>query len=116
MHLNFISDRMDNVTTMTIEEAIDQIEEGLLSLNAVSVKIRSAKTIDRELYGQPIRAIQFLIENFNNESVIPKRLALCFVDISNAFFVSDEHFSIEEVEEIEDMGIELVALGNELFS
>lgn len=113
MDLNFISDRMDDVITMTIEEAIDQVEEGLLSVNAVPVKIRSEKTIDRELYAKTIRAIQFLIDNFNNESVIPKRLALCFVDISNAFFVSDEHFSIKEVE---DMGVELTALGNELFS
>jgi len=101
---------------MTIETAIKIIEEGLIGEESLPVKIRVNKTIDRQLYKEVVDAINFLIGKFKNEDNIPKLLALCFVDISNHFYIDPDTISEEQATEIEDMGMKISELANQLFS
>jgi antitoxin component of RelBE/YafQ-DinJ toxin-antitoxin module len=106
----------DNSSKMTIETAIKIIEEGLIGEESLPVKIRVRKTIDRQLYKEVIDAINFLIEKFKNEDNIPKSLALCFVDVSNHFYIDPDNITEEQATEIEDMGMKISELANQLFS
>ena len=53
---------------------------------------------------------------YQKETLVPKELALCFVDISNHFYVEEGFFEESEIEKIEDVAHELSELANKLFS
>ena len=99
-----------------IQQNLKIIEEKLLGENSIPVKLRSERFFDKEAFDELEKAILAVIDFYKDKSEVPKLLALCFVDISNFFFVYETYFSEEEVETIEDAGIRLSELANELFS
>lgn len=101
---------------MNEKKALTIIEEKMIGKNSIPVKIRVGEGIKEEDYSELIEAINFLIIFYKTQSSVPKVLALCFLDISNYFFLGESNYSEIEIEKIEDLGIELVELANLLFS
>jgi hypothetical protein len=100
---------------MNQEEALNIIENSLLSMDSFPVSIRSFQGVDKEKYEKLKKAILFLIDYYKDKDSVPKKLALAFVDISNYFFVPNIPYSEEDHERFENYGIELTALASELF-
>ena len=99
-----------------VEDYINIIEEGITGENSLPNKLRNQKFFDKAAYEKVIKATEQLIKHYKEEELVPKRLCLCFVDISNHFFVDEKYFKEDEINEIEDAGMKLSELGNELFS
>ena len=99
-----------------IEDQIATIEDGLVGEDSIPARLRSERVFDREKFRLVVSAMQEAARYYRNEALVPKRLALCFVDVSTHFFVSEEYFSEDEVEEIEDAGMKLSRLANALLS
>jgi hypothetical protein len=99
-----------------IDPSIAIILEGLIGENSIPSRLRNERVFDRERYHDVVAAIAKAIEFYKDHDSVPKLLSLCFVDISNHFFVpGDGRFTEQEIEEIEDAGIHLSELANELF-
>ena len=99
-----------------IKENIKIVEEGLIGENSIPSKLRNENFFDLEAFNKVVDAIMQLIEAFENQELVPKSLCLCFVDISNHFFVNENDFEEDQVEQIEDAGMKLSELANKLFS
>jgi hypothetical protein len=96
---------------------ITVVVEGLIGENSIPVRLRNERVFDKKRYDEVVDALVKLIEIYKNNDLVPKPLALCFVDISNHFFVAEAgRFTEKEVEEIEDAGMRLSELANTLFS
>jgi hypothetical protein len=100
---------------MNQKQAISIIEERLLGENSIPVSIRAGEGLNEQNYNELKEAILFLIESYQHKKAVPKVMALAFIDISNWFFVENENYSTSEIERIEDVGIELSTLANQLF-
>lgn len=101
---------------MTTEEALNVIFDGLLGEESILVKLRNKEGLDEEKYASVLEAIDVLKNAYKDQEYIPKKLALAFLDISNYFDFSEEWYSEEEQEKIEDAGLQLVQAADELFS
>lgn len=99
-----------------IMEYIKTIEEGLIGENSIPAKLRNDRAFDRIQFQNVKRAIETAIQDYQHQDVVDKTLALCFVDISNHFFVDESFYSEEDISEIEDAGIALSELANRLFT
>ena len=60
---------------MNIEQAVELIYTGLVSEESVPVKLRAYHELDRELLAQVQEALDFAIEYYKGEPLIPKKLA-----------------------------------------
>lgn len=100
---------------MNIEEAINIIYDGLVSPNSVPVQLASHRILDRKLLEQVRNALDFAIEYYKKEDLIPKKIAIAMVDIQGAFFFKSG-FEEKMLIELEDIGIELQEKALELFS
>lgn len=100
---------------MNKEVAIERVEEYLLGEDSIPVQLRMRAGLDKEKFAILVEATEFLIEYYRSEDVVPKSLALAFVDISSYFFFKEGDYSEAELEEIEDAGILLTSLANQLF-
>ena len=69
---------------MNIEQAVELIYTGLVSEESVPVKLRAYHELDRELLAQVQEALDFAIEYYKGEPLIPKKLAAALVDIYGA--------------------------------
>lgn len=97
------------------EKVLETIEYELIGINSIPVKLRNEHFFDKEAFQKLIDALEIAIEVFKDEIQVPKKLALCFIDVSNHFFVDDNFFSQDEIELIEDAGMKLSELANKLF-
>lgn len=97
------------------EKILEIIENELIGINSIPVKLRNEHFFDREAFEKLINALEIAIEIFKDQIQVPKKLALCFIDISNHFFVDDNFFNQDEIELIEDAGMKLSELANKLF-
>jgi hypothetical protein len=97
------------------DKFLEIIEDELIGINSIPAKLRNEHFFDKESFEKLINALEIAIEAFKGQIQVPKRLALCFIDISNHFFVDDNFFSQDEIELIEDAGITLSELANKLF-
>lgn len=97
------------------EKILKIIEDELIGINSIPLKLRNEHFFDKEAFQKLINAIEIAIEIFKDQIQVPKKLALCFIDISNYFFVDDTFFSQDEIELIEDAGMKLSELANKLF-
>ena len=88
---------------MNIEQAVELIYTGLVSEESVPVKLRAYHELDRELLAQVQEALDFAIEYYKGEPLIPKKLAAALVDIYGAFYFNSG-FSENELRELEDIG------------
>lgn len=100
---------------MNNEEAINVIYDGLVGQNSVPVQLASHRILDLELLNQVRKALDFAIEYYREEDLIPKKLAIAMVDIQGAFFFKSG-FDEKMLIELEDIGIELQEKALELFS
>lgn len=99
---------------MNIEQAVELIYTGLVSEESVPVKLRAYHELDRELLAQVQEALDFAIEYYKREPLIPKKLAAALVDIYGAFYFNSG-FSENELRELEDIGMDLQEKSIELF-
>ncbi|WP_430931176.1 hypothetical protein [Saccharicrinis sp. 156] len=97
-------------------DATNIIIDGLLGEESIPVKLRTERFFDNEKYSKVKEAVLFLVDEYKDKSMVPKDLALCFVDISNHFYVSENVFSEDLICKIEDAGFELSELANKLFT
>lgn len=97
------------------KEFIKIIEKELIGDNSIPIKLRNEHFFDKSAFEKLVNSINEAIVFYKGVDNIPKRLALCFVDISNYFYVDNNFFSESEIEEIEDAGMKLSELANQLF-
>lgn len=91
------------------------IEQELIGDNSIPCKLRNEHFFDKQAFKKLVNSIHKAIDFYKDQDNIPKRIALCFVDVSNNFFVDSNFFTESEMEEIEDAGMELSKLANQLF-
>ena len=72
-----------------MEAYIKIVEEGLIGENSIPNQIRNKHHFDRAKFLLVVDAILNLIDHYKYKELVPKILSLCFVDISNHFFVDD---------------------------
>jgi hypothetical protein len=101
---------------MNVNKALKIVENRLLGEASIPVAVRLMKGVNKKDYEELINAILFLIDAFKGKVSVPKILALAFVDVSNHFFVPNLSYSEKELEFLEDCGIQLSELANELFN
>lgn len=99
-----------------ISNCITYIEDYLIGVNSIPNQLRNNHYFDKKSYNELISVLHKVITYYENKNEVPKRLALCFVDISNSFYANGNYFSEKELEEIEDAAIEISRLANILFS
>lgn len=97
------------------EKILNIIEDELIGINSIPAKLRNEHFFDKEAFQKLINTLEVAIEIFKDQIQVPKKLALCFIDISNHFFVDDKFFSQDEIEIIKDAGMKLSELANKLF-
>ncbi|MCM1236261.1 MAG: hypothetical protein NC489_39780, partial [Ruminococcus flavefaciens] len=98
-----------------IEQAVDLIYLGLVSVKSVPVQLRSFRILDLEMLDKVREALDFAIRYYKGKPSVPKKIAISMVDISGAFFFK-EGFDDEMLRKLEDIGIELQEKALELFS
>ncbi len=103
------------MSAMTTEEAIDTVTELLLGENSIPVQLRMHDGLDRARFDRLVAAIERLVETYRDQDTVPKVLAHSFVDVSNHFFYPEGTYPEAELERIEDAGIRLTSLAEELF-
>lgn len=101
---------------MTTEQALNEIYKGLLGEQSLLVKLRNKEGLDENIFSSILNAVETLKNEYKDTEYIPKKLALAFLDISNYFTFSDDWYSEEDQERIEDAGHQLVQAADELFS
>ena len=94
--------------------ALQIVYDTVLKEDSLFVKIRMSQGLDHAAYAHLIQAMEFLIEEYKDAEVVPKKLALCFVDISNSFYSTDLYEGSES-DQIEDAIHKISELANKLF-
>ena len=98
---------------MKVEEALEIVYENTIGDNSILRELRGGKGLNQQSYKLLIEAMKKLIEEYKDKSEVPKKLALCFVDISNYF--NEGKYTKEEEEEFEDVVHEISSLAEKLF-
>ncbi|KWS47655.1 hypothetical protein [Pseudomonas amygdali] len=100
---------------MNAEIAVDLIDARLLGADSIPVKIRTRAKVSEKEVAELFSAIDFIISYYSEKDIIPKRIALAFVDIYVNFNVSDDFYNESETQRYEDIGIALQEKAYELF-
>ncbi|MEC1180010.1 hypothetical protein P9B03_16030 [Metasolibacillus meyeri] len=95
--------------------ALNLIYENILGEDSILLQLRRGGGLDENKFHELINAMQFLIVEYKNIDVVPKKLALSFVDISNYFYFNEGKYSLDQQNAIEDAVQEIAQLANELF-
>ncbi|SFP61095.1 hypothetical protein [Parafilimonas terrae] len=102
---------------MNEQDALFIVYENILGMNSLSNKLSDRLGLDEEQFQETVRALELLIDHYKNELAVPKKLALCMVDIYGAFDFDRSYYTDKsDREKIEDAGIKLQQLAMELFS
>jgi hypothetical protein len=99
---------------MTEHEAIRIVWEGLSGEASIPVKLRLGKHLDRQQLAAVKEAIRVLTERWQNQEMVPKRLAAAFVDLQGSMEWGRDLYPEKEQDEIEDAATELVQMAYEL--
>ena len=78
-------------------------------------KIERGDGLDRKAFSELRQALLFLIERWRERPVVPKLLAAAFIDLTTMTMLPLDRYPPDEQEAIEDAGIELIELANQLF-
>ncbi|QPQ31197.1 hypothetical protein [Lysinibacillus sp. JNUCC 51] len=100
---------------MKVEEALEIVYENTIGDNSILRELQGGKGLNHQSYRLLIEAMKKLIEEYKDKSEVPKKLALCFVDISNYFYFNEGKYTKEEKEEFEDVVHEISSLAGKLF-
>ncbi|MGE8036675.1 hypothetical protein [Lysinibacillus sp. NPDC093692] len=100
---------------MKVEEALAIVYEFTIGDNSILRELRGGKGLNQQSYKLLIEAMKKLIEEYKDKSEVPKKLALCFVDINNYFYFNEGKYTEEEERELEDAVHEISYLAEELF-
>lgn len=101
---------------MTAPEALDCVYECLLGADAIPLQLRMRKGLDRQRFAALVAALRFLTSHYAPADAVPKRLALCLVDVYGSFSFKEGFYPEKQAIEMEDAGMLLQDLANELFS
>jgi len=101
---------------MNPETALDVVYEALLGSNSIPQQLRGKQGLDPRQFDQLTTALRWLTAHYAAQPVVPKRLALCLVDIYGAFSFREEFYPPAELNQIEDAGLLLQDLATELLS
>ncbi len=92
---------------MNIETTLAFVYDCLLSDTSIPQQLRMRQGLDQERFDQLTESLQVLIHYYNDKDLVPKRLALCFIDIYNAFFFREGFYNDSDAMRIENAGIML---------
>jgi hypothetical protein len=101
---------------MTPETALGLVYEALLGSNSIPQQLRGRQGLDPQQFDQLTTALRWLTVHYAAQPVVPKRLALCLVDIYGAFSFREGFYPPAERNQIEDAGLLLQDLATELLS
>lgn len=101
---------------MNKEDALQTVYKHILEDGSILIKLREGQGLDEAAYTKLLQSMQVLIQEFKNSDTVPKKLALCFVDISNYFYFNEGKYSESEQDQIEDACHRISELANELFN
>jgi hypothetical protein len=101
---------------MTPETALNLVYECLLGDNSIPQQLRMKQGLDHERFSQLTDAIRLLIDYYAGEDAVPKKLALCMVDVYGAFSFREGFYNDTDTVAIEDAGLLLQELATDLFS
>jgi len=99
---------------MNKDKALNVVYDYTIGDNSILVELRAGEGLNQESYKLLIEAMTKLIEEYKDQSEVPKKLALCFVDISNYFYFHEGKYTKEE-ELFEDAVHEISRLAEILF-
>jgi len=100
---------------MNKNEALNFVYENILGEDSILIQLRRGEGLNEDRFNELVTAMQFLIVEYKNLDVVPKKLALSFVDISNYFYFNEDKYSLDEQDYIEDAVQKISQLANELF-
>ncbi len=100
---------------MNKNEALNLVYENILGEDSILLQLRRGEGLNEDRFNELIIAMQFLIVEYKNLDVVPKKLALSFVDISNYFYFNEDKYSLDEQNLIEDAVQKISQLANEMF-
>ena len=106
-----MSDNKDKVVSTT-----EIVFNNMIGDNSIIMSLRSGGGIDENVYQETVTACKTMIPLLADQQYVPKKLAQCFVDVSNSVYSSEELYTQEVFERFEDMAHELNYLGQELFT
>jgi hypothetical protein len=101
---------------MNQETALHIVYECLLGDNSIPQELRSKQGLNQPKLDELVNAVKFLIDYYAEQDTIPKKLALCMVDIYGYFSFREGFYDDAEATKIEDAGILLQELATDLFS
>lgn len=100
---------------MNKNEALNLVYENILGEHSILIQLRRGEGLNEDRFNELVTAMQFLIVEYKDLDIVPKKLALSFVDISNYFYFNEDKYSLEEQNLIEDAVQKISQLANELF-
>lgn len=98
------------------ENHLNIVYKFLLENESILLDMRRGEGLNDSKYKKLLESINYLTEQYRNSEVIPKKLALCFIDISNYFYFNKQLYSTEEQNKLEDAAHKISELANALFS
>ncbi|MEX3745711.1 MULTISPECIES: hypothetical protein [Lysinibacillus] len=101
---------------MRTDRALETVYKSILGENSLIIKLRNRQGLDDEEFSQLKDAMKILIDSYKDNEEIPKRLALCFVDISVRFSFNENWYNEKERDRLEDAANELSYLAEKLFA
>jgi hypothetical protein len=90
------------------------VYDRLLGPHSLSAQVRDNTFVDEVEVNELHRAISALTEFYRDRPNVPKSVALAFVDIAARF--ENRFYSESQQERLQDIGLELSCLAEELFS
>ncbi|MFN3866776.1 MAG: hypothetical protein ACK4MD_08705 [Demequina sp.] len=100
---------------MSVQNDLRTVERLMLSEHSIPLRLRRHEGLDEDAYNDLTAALERLTDHYANQSDVPKRLALAFVDVGTAFDYPAGAYPDHELERIRDVGQELAQMGEMLF-
>lgn len=101
---------------MDKDTALKIVIDKLLGDNSIPVRLRLKKDFSDNEVEDLFKALDFLVEVYAGESMVPKVLGLALMDVYGMFSFREGMYSKDELIKYEDIGIELQEKAINLFS
>ena len=101
---------------MNCDTALQIVYDALLGADSIPQNLRMKQGLNQPRFNQLVDAIHTLTEYYSSQNAVPKKLALCMVDVYGAFSFRAGFYSEEDTAKIENAGILLQELVTELFN
>ena len=97
------------------ETLLNTVYKTFLGENSMAVKLREGRGITLFEYELLVDSIEKLIVIYQTKNHVPKKLASCFMDITNIFYSCQDLYEEDEFNILADMAFNLHFLGERLF-